>query len=221
MTSATMPDTFLPPLSGPEQDETRELRPRFDASGLIAAIAQDAETGEVLMLAWMNAEALAAKLLENPEVAPVGLGARDSLRLEAGLCLYGHDMSPDISPVGAALTFALGKRRREEGGFAGAERVLRELKEGCDEVRVGLKPSGRAPAREGTEIKNADGETIGRVTSGGFGPTVGGPVAMGYVPASHAEEGTEVMLDIRGKLHPAEVVRLPFIEPGYYRGPSK
>ncbi len=179
------------------------------------------EDGYEISLANEDAEKLARRLLAHDDVAPIGLGARDSLRLEAGLCLYGHDMTPETSPVGANLTFALGKRRREEGGFAGAERVLAELKDGCGEVRVGIKPSGRAPAREGVEIKLANGDVIGRVTSGGFGPSVGGPVAMGYVQRDHAEEGTTVHLDIRGRLHPAEVVRLPFIEPRYYRGNKK
>jgi aminomethyltransferase len=179
------------------------------------------EDGYEISVANADAAQLARRLLEHDDVAPIGLGARDSLRLEAGLCLYGHDMTPETSPVGANLTFALGKRRREEGGFAGAERVLRELKGGCGEIRVGIRPSGRAPAREGTEVKLEDGTLIGRVTSGGFGPTVGGPVAMGYVQKQHAEEGGTVHLDIRGKLHPAEIVRLPFIEPRYYRGPAK
>ncbi|GGY54857.1 glycine cleavage system aminomethyltransferase GcvT [Parvularcula lutaonensis] len=188
---------------------------------LLSRCGYTGEDGYEISVANGNAEKIARLLLDDERVKPIGLGARDSLRLEAGLCLYGHDMNPEISPVGAALTFAIGKRRREEGGFAGAERVLRELNEGCSPIRVGIKPSGRAPAREGVEIKTADGETIGKVTSGGFGPTVEGPVAMGYVPAQYAEEGTDIMLDIRGKLHPAQVVRLPFIEPRYYRGPKK
>lgn len=179
------------------------------------------EDGYEISVANEDADALARALLAHDLVEPIGLGARDSLRLEAGLCLYGHDMDPEISPVGAGLTFALGKRRRTEGGFAGADRVLRELSEGAVSVRVGIQPEGRAPAREGTAITTENGAVIGKVTSGGFGPTVGGPVAMGYVPRTHAEEGTQVMLDIRGKLHPARVVRLPFVEPGFYRGPSK
>lgn len=178
------------------------------------------EDGFELSVDKQDAEKLARLLLGHDVVAPIGLGARDSLRLEAGLCLYGHDMTPADTPVSASLTFAIGKRRREEGGFAGAERILAELAGGCDVVRVGLKPEGRAPAREGTPITTANGRAIGRVTSGGFGPSVNGPVAMGQVPITHAEEGTEVMLEIRGKLHPARVVRLPFIEPRYYRGPS-
>ncbi|MEE4211326.1 MAG: glycine cleavage system aminomethyltransferase GcvT [Parvularcula sp.] len=179
------------------------------------------EDGFEISVANTDAETLARRLLAHDDVAPIGLGARDSLRLEAGLCLYGHDMDPKTSPVSANLVFALGKRRREEGGFAGAERVLKELNDGCGEIRVGIKPSGRAPAREGTEVKTESGDVIGRITSGGFGPTIGGPIAMGYVERSHAGEGTKVHLDIRGKMHPAEIVRLPFIEPRYYRGPKK
>jgi len=178
------------------------------------------EDGFEISVANDDAEALARALLAHDDVAAIGLGARDSLRLEAGLCLYGHDMTSETSPVEANLTFALGKRRRTEGGFLGADRVLRELAEGTKTLRVGIKPQGRAPAREGVAIKSIDGEAIGTVTSGGFGPTVEGPVAMGHVDAAYAEEGTEVHLDIRGKLQPANVVRLPFTEPRYYRGPK-
>ncbi|MEO1658045.1 MAG: glycine cleavage system aminomethyltransferase GcvT [Pseudomonadota bacterium] len=178
------------------------------------------EDGFEISVANEHAEELARALLAHDDVAPIGLGARDSLRLEAGLCLYGHDMTPAESPVSAALTFALGKRRKLEGGFAGADRVLKELADGAAMVRVGIRPEGRAPAREGTSIATGNGAEIGKVTSGGFGPSVGGPVAMGYVPQSHADVGTEIMLDIRGKLHPARVAALPFVEPGYYRGPK-
>ena len=178
------------------------------------------EDGFEISVAHEHAEELARTLLAHNDVAPIGLGARDSLRLEAGLCLYGHDMTPAESPVSAALTFALGKRRKTEGGFAGADRVLKELAEGSPMVRVGIQPEGRAPAREGTTIATGNGAEIGKITSGGFGPSVSGPVAMGYVPRSHADVGTEVMLDIRGKLHPAHVAALPFVEPGYYRGPK-
>ncbi|MEO1042396.1 MAG: glycine cleavage system aminomethyltransferase GcvT [Pseudomonadota bacterium] len=178
------------------------------------------EDGFEISVPNAHADELSRSLLEHQDVAPIGLGARDSLRLEAGLCLYGHDMTPSDSPVTAALSFAIGKRRKAEGGFAGAARILQELNDGADMVRVGIKPEGRAPAREGTAIATGNGADIGKVTSGGFGPSVGGPIAMGYVPRTHAAPGTEVMLDIRGKLHPARVVDLPFIQPGYYRGPT-
>jgi aminomethyltransferase len=165
-----------------------------------------------------EAEKVARALLAHADVEPIGLGARDSLRLEAGLCLYGHDMTPETTPVEADITFAIGKRRREEGGFLGAETVLAQLNDGPQTLRVGIKPEGRAPAREGTEIQDMDGGKIGQVTSGGFGPTFGGPVAMGYVSADHAAIGTKVQLIVRGKAMPAEIVEMPFVTKRFYRG---
>lgn len=165
-----------------------------------------------------RAEELAKALLASPEVEPIGLGARDSLRLEAGLCLYGHDLTPETSPVEGNIAFAIGKRRRAEGGFPGAERILHELQEGPSRLRVGLLPEGRAPAREGTHIQSVDGKPIGSVTSGGFGPTVGGPVAMGYVDMEYADAGTELHLIVRGKAQPASVADMPFTPQRYYRG---
>ncbi|MCA8893625.1 MAG: glycine cleavage system aminomethyltransferase GcvT, partial [Amphiplicatus sp.] len=165
-----------------------------------------------------HVEAFAKKLLAHPDVAPIGLGARDSLRLEAGLCLYGHDLNKEISPVEGAIDFIIGKRRREEGGFPGAPRILKELAEGPAKLRVGIKPEGRAPAREGVEIQSADGKRIGEITSGGFGPTVGGPIAMGYVEKAYAATGTSLQLMVRGKALPASVVELPFVPHTYYRG---
>lgn len=179
------------------------------------------EDGYELSVPADEAETVARRLLAMPEVAPIGLGARDSLRLEAGLCLYGHDMTPAHSPIEASLGFAISKRRREEGGFPGADRVLNELQEGPASLRVGIKPLGRAPAREGVEIQSADGQSIGAITSGGFGPTYDGPIAMGYVSAEYAATGTPVHLMIRGKPVEAEVVDLPFVPQRYYRGPKK
>jgi aminomethyltransferase len=144
-------------------------------------------------------------------VKPIGLGARDSLRLEAGLCLYGHELDETISPVEADLVWSIQKRRRAEGGFIGAERVQRELSEGVARRRAGIRPEGRAPAREGTVITDAAGREIGKVTSGGFGPSVGGPIAMGYVAAQSSVPGTKVNLIVRGQPMPAEIVKLPFI----------
>jgi aminomethyltransferase len=144
-------------------------------------------------------------------VKPIGLGARDSLRLEGGLCLYGHDIDETTSPVEADLLWSISKRRRSEGGFIGAARVQKEITEGVSRRRVGIKPEGRAPAREGTEICDASGRVIGRVTSGGFGPTVGGPVAMGYVDAASAAPGTAVSLLVRGQALPASIIKLPFV----------
>jgi aminomethyltransferase len=164
------------------------------------------------------AEDLAKALLEDDGVAPIGLGARDSLRLEAGLCLYGHDIDEMTTPVDAGLTWSIGKRRRAEGGFPGASVIQAQLRDGPTRKRVGIRPEGRAPAREGTPIQDRDGNALGMVTSGGFGPSVGGPIAMGYVPASHAAPGTAVTLSVRGKALPAEIVTLPFVPSRFYRG---
>jgi aminomethyltransferase len=151
------------------------------------------------------------RLLAHDAVKPVGLGARDSLRLEAGLCLYGHDIDEKTSPNEAGLMWSIAKRRREQGGFMGATRVQNELQHGVKRKRIGIKPEGRAPAREGTIIQNAAGREIGRITSGGFGPTVNGPVAMGYVDTEHAEAGIPLLLIVRDRALPATVVKLPFI----------
>jgi aminomethyltransferase len=164
-----------------------------------------------------QAEALARTLLAESEVATAGLGARDTLRLEAGLCLYGHDIDEDTSPVEAALAWSIGKRRRAEGGFPGAARIRAELDQGPVRKRVGIRPLGRAPAREGTEILEPGGRSIGAVTSGGFGPTIDGPVAMGYVASAFAEPGTEIVLNVRGREMPACVHQLPFVEHRYFR----
>jgi aminomethyltransferase len=176
------------------------------------------EDGFEISLPASDAEAFARRLLAQPEVGPIGLGARDSLRLEAGLCLHGHDIDESTSPIEADLVWTIGKRRRAEGGFPGAARVLRQLAEGAPRKRVGILPEGRAPAREGTEIVDAAGNRIGRVTSGGFGPSVGGPIAMGYVDRAHAAEGTALQLLVRGVPRPARVIRLPFVPTHYYRG---
>jgi aminomethyltransferase len=151
-------------------------------------------------------------------VAPIGLGARDSLRLEAGLCLYGHDIAAATSPVEAGLAWSIQPRRRTEGGFPGAERIQRELAEGPARLRVGLVPEGKALAREGTEIFDLEDRPIGTVTSGGFSPTLGGPVAMAYVSRRFAEPGTPVRLMVRGKPVTARVVPLPFVPHRYVRG---
>jgi aminomethyltransferase len=164
------------------------------------------------------AERLARRLLNEPDVQPIGLGARDSLRLEAGLCLYGHDIDETTTVVEADLAWAMQKRRRSEGGFPGAAVILRELGSGARRKRVGIKPDGRAPAREGTEIVDDEGAVIGRITSGGFGPSVDGPIAMGYVAASEAALGTTVRLVVRGTPRPARIVPLPFVPHRYYRG---
>jgi len=164
-----------------------------------------------------DAASLWKLLAADPKIAPIGLGARDSLRLEAGLCLYGHDIDETTSPIEAGLAWSIQKRRRNEGGFPGAARIQSELKDGAKRWRVGIRPEGRAPAREGTEIRSIGGQKIGTVTSGGFGPTVNGPIAMGYVDATHAAPGTQLTLIVRDKPLPARVVELPFVPNRYVR----
>ncbi len=163
-------------------------------------------------------ERLARRLLSEPEVKPAGLGARDSLRLEAGLCLYGHDIDQTTTPIEAGLAWAIGKRRRSDGGFPGASIILAQLANGPPRKRVGLLLEDRAPAREGTAIIAADGKPLGEVTSGGFSPTLSRPIAMGYVTADAAAAGTAIQLVVRGVPRPARIVKLPFVPQRYYRG---
>ncbi len=163
------------------------------------------------------ADALMGELLDRPGVLPAGLGARDSLRLEAGLCLYGNDIDETTSPVEAALAWTIGKRRRAEGGFPGADRILGELENGAPRRRVGIRPQGRAIARAHARVV-AGGEDAGEVTSGGFGPSVDGPVAMGYLRRDLAKAGTPVELMVRDKPVPAEIAKLPFAPHRYAKG---
>jgi len=162
-------------------------------------------------------EAFAKSLLNQPEVQAIGLGARDSLRLEAGLCLYGHELDPQTTPIEADLLWSISKRRRTEGGFIGAEKIQRQIAQGIARKRVGIRPEGRALAREQTEICDSAGKRIGIVTSGGFGPSVDGPVAMGYVETAYAKPGTALSLMVRGKALPATVVSLPFVPHRYLK----
>lgn len=175
------------------------------------------EDGFEMLIPTEHGEAFANRLLEDHRVKPIGLGARDSLRLEGGMCLYGHDIDATKTPIAASLAWMVSKPRRERGDFPGAARILDELKSGVPSKRVGIRPLGRAPAREGTEIRNTDGETIGVITSGGFGPTVNGPVAQGYIDTSYAKAGTPVKLIVRGKALEAEVATLPFVPAKYKR----
>ena len=176
------------------------------------------EDGYEISLASTQAESFARILLVETDVAPIGLGARYSLRLEAGLCLYGHELDETVDPVEAALSWSIQKRRRVDDGFPGAKRIQAALANGPDRQRVGVRPDGRAPAREGAEIVSADGAPIGVVTSGGFGPSVGVPIAMGYVACDYATVGTPIGLMVRGKPLSAHVVALPFYPHAYYRG---
>ncbi|HUK58229.1 MAG TPA: glycine cleavage system aminomethyltransferase GcvT [Stellaceae bacterium] len=187
-------------------------------AGIACDVSRSGYTGEdgfEISVPGDAAEALARRLLAEPEVKPAGLGARDTLRLEAGLCLYGHDIDETTTPVEAALTWTIAKRRRAEGGYPGADVVARQLAQGAQRKRVGIKPADKAPAREETPIVAPDGRTIGRVTSGGFGPSVGGPVAMGYVESEFAAPGTELGLVVRGSTRPARVATLPFVPHRY------
>lgn len=179
------------------------------------------EDGYEISLPMAEARAFADRLLAMPEVLPIGLGARDSLRLEAGLCLYGHDITEATSPIEAGLSWAIQKVRRaggaRAGGFAGQERILREMATGPERQRVGLRPEGRAPMREGTPLFAPDGTPLGEVTSGGFGPSAEAPIAMGYVPAAFAAPGTALLGEVRGKALPVTVAPMPFHPTTYKR----
>lgn len=192
-----------------------------DVAGHAAFVTRSGYTGEdgfEISVPAGAAEPLARRLLAEPEVRPIGLGARDSLRLEAGLCLYGHDIDETTTPVEADLVWAIQKRRRAEGGFAGAATITRQIAAGASRKRVGIMPEGRAPAREGTEIVDGAGAVIGRITSGGFGPSVDRPIAMGYVAAPQAMLGAALSLMVRGTPRPARIVPLPFVPHRYHRG---
>jgi aminomethyltransferase len=189
-------------------------------AGISVHLSRSGYTGEdgfELSVFEKDAVALWNLLHSDANVKPIGLGARDSLRLEAGLCLYGHDIDETTSPIEAGLNWSIAKRRREEGGFIGAARIQKELAQGVGRKRVGIKPEGRAPAREGTEVQSLDGRKIGVITSGGFGPSVNGPVAMGYVETASAIAGTQINLIVRGAALPATIVKLPFIPNNFKR----
>ena len=194
----------------------------FDWNGVKLWISRSGYTGEdgfEISVPGDKAEALADALCAQPEVKPIGLGARDSLRLEADLPLYGHDLDPETTPLMAALGFAVAsKRRREEANYPGAARILAEREQGPVVKRVGLLVEGRQPVREGAAVLDAEGSEVGKVTSGGFAPTLGAPIAMAYVPAAMAEVGTRIQLNQRGKVHEATVAAMPFVPHRYVRG---
>lgn len=215
--AATVLDAIVP---GAAAQTFMTMKP-YDWNGVYLIVSRCGYTGEdgfEVSVPNEQAEKLAKAMLAHEDVAPIGLGARDSLRLEAGLCLYGHDIDATTSPVEGNISFSLGKRRKEEANFPGAKRILKELADGPSRLRVGVKPEGRAPAREGTEIVDMNGAKIGVVTSGGFGPTVNAPVAMGYVDFAHSKTGTPVQLMVRGKAMPASIVDMPVVPHTYYRG---
>ena len=235
ITLEPLEDRALLALQGPKAEEVlAELAPEaaelnfmeatmITLEGVVCWVSRSGYTGEdgyEISVPADEASDFARRLLRHDDVEWIGLGARDSLRLEVGLCLSGHDFDASVSPVGANITFALGKKRRENRDFVGVDRIMNELENGADSVRVGIIPSGRAPAREGTEIADENGTVVGRITSGGFGPTYGGPIAMGFVPKAMADEGTKLQLLIRGKAHEAVVAATPFVPQRYKRKQS-
>jgi aminomethyltransferase len=192
----------------------------FQFAGGAAWISRSGYTGEdgfEISVPAARATELAEQIAAQPEVKPIGLGARDSLRLEAGLPLYGHDLDRTTTPIEADLGFAISKRRRAEGAFAGWPRIARELEHGPIRRRVGLAVEGRQPVREGATMVDAEGNDVGNVTSGGFSPCLEAPIAMAYVPTASAEEGSQVTLAQRGKLFQAKVVKMPFVPHRYHR----
>ncbi|WP_316013822.1 glycine cleavage system aminomethyltransferase GcvT [Roseobacter sp. HKCCA0434] len=225
-TSVTRIDRALLALQGPGAEAAlaalngavRDMRfmdarvlPLIEGDCIVTRSGYTGEDGFEISVAKDEAETLAEALLEQEGVAPVGLGARDSLRLEAGLCLYGNDIDAETNPVEADLAWAMQKRRREEGGFAGDAVIQSALRDGPKRRRVGLRPEGRAPIRQGTTLHiRPDGAPIGMVTSGSFGPSVGGPVAMGYVPADMAP-GDTLFAHLRGRYVPVAIADLPFV----------
>jgi aminomethyltransferase len=232
---AAQDDRALLALQGPEAAKVMaRLSPKGDGltfmtatsaelDGVDCGVSRSGYTGEdgfEISIPIKDVERIARVLLKEPEVKPVGLGARDSLRLEAGLPLYGHELDETTSPVEADLGFAISRARRASGGFPAAKRILAELSEGSSRKRVGIRPAGRAPVRDGAEVLDGEGRSIGRVTSGGFGPTLNAPVAMGYVETRFAAPGTQITLSGRRGPEPAEVAALPFVPHRYFRSRS-
>jgi aminomethyltransferase len=193
----------------------------FARDGVVLNVSRSGYTGEdgfEISIPATAAPGFAQEFLDEADIRPIGLGARDSLRLEAGLCLYGHDIDRTTGPVEAGLSWSISKRRREAGGFLGYEQVKRAIDHGPSRLRAGFLLEGKVPAREGSEIVTLAGQTIGRITSGGFAPSLGRPVAMGYVEAAHAAPGTQVCLIVRGKPLAAKIVPMPFVPHRYFRG---
>jgi aminomethyltransferase len=189
-------------------------------AGIACWISRSGYTGEdgfEISVPTFEAETLAERLLAETEVAPAGLGARDSLRLEAGLCLYGNDIDEDINPIEANLAWAIGKQRKMASDFAGAATIRAQLDDGPTRLRVGLRLDGRALARSGTEILTSDNSVVGEITSGGFAPSLGVPIAMGYVRPDLATDGTPLLLSVRGRQLPARIVPMPFVPHRYFR----
>jgi aminomethyltransferase len=231
-TLAPQPDRALLALQGPKAAQALERHSagisgltfmkvtRAIIAGAPAIVSRTGYTGEdgfEISVDARDAENVASRLLAEPEVLPIGLGARDSLRLEAGLCLYGHDIDETTDPVEANLLWSIAKRRKLDKDFPAADKIMDRVLNGASRKRVGIRPQGKAPAREGTEIADKAGRKIGHVTSGGFGPTLNAPIAMGYVETPFAGDGTEIDLIVRGKALPARVVPMPFVPHRYRR----
>ena len=231
-TLTVRPDRALLALQGPKAASVLERHApgidqltfmkvvRTTVAGAPAIVSRSGYTGEdgfEISIEGADADRVARALLAEPEVPPIGLGARDSLRLEAGLCLYGHDIDETTDPVEADLVWSIGKRRKMEKDFPAAEKIMDRMFNGAARKRVGIRPDGRAPAREGTDIADKQGRVIGRITSGGFGPSVNAPVAMGYVETAFTADGTEIDLIVRGKPLPARVAPMPFVPHRYKR----
>jgi aminomethyltransferase len=227
------PDRALLALQGPRAGAALEkLSPGIDAlnfmrvtrakvAGVDAIVGRTGYTGEdgfEISVQATDVEKVARALLADPDVLPIGLGARDSLRLEAGLCLYGHDIDETTDPAEANLVWAIGKRRKTEKGFLAADKIMDRVLNGTAKKRVGIRPDGKAPARDGTEIADKKGRIIGKITSGGFGPSLNAPIAMGYVETEFSADGTEIDLLVRGKAMPARVAPMPFVPHHYKRG---
>jgi aminomethyltransferase len=233
-----LPDRALIALQGPKAESVlaklcadapamrfMDSAPR-KVGGIDCFVSRSGYTGEdgfEISIPAEHAEALTNALLSDPDLLPIGLGARDSLRLEAGLCLYGHDIDTTTTPVDGALEWSIQKSRRaggaRAGGFAGADRILAQFEQGAPRRRVGLRPQGRAPVREGAVLfaDATSSESIGRVTSGGFGPSLNAPVAMGYLPISQTTIGATVFAEVRGQRLPAFVSQMPFVPNAYKR----
>jgi aminomethyltransferase len=227
------PDRALLALQGPRAGAALEkLSPGIDAlnfmrvtrakvAGVDAIVGRTGYTGEdgfEISVQATDVEKVARALLADPDVLPIGLGARDSLRLEAGLCLYGHDIDETTEPAEANLVWAIGKRRKTEKGFLAADKIMGRVLNGTAKKRVGIRPDGKAPARDGTEIADKKGRIIGKITSGGFGPSLNAPIAMGYVETAFSADGTEIDLLVRGKAMPARIAPMPFVPHHYKRG---
>ena len=217
--------TVLSELAPQVADMTFMQFARVPLLGVDCYVSRSGYTGEdgfEISVPAHEAEALARRLLAHPSVQAIGLGARDSLRLEAGLCLYGHDMNEQTTPIEAGLLWAISKPRRLEGaragGFPGADRIFAQQRDGVSRKRVGLLPQERTPVREGAEIVDEQGRVIGTVCSGGFGPSLGGPLAMGYLDNAYIELGTSVWAIVRGKKVHMLVSKMPFVPQRYYRG---